>query len=98
LDPESPNDYSRTQGKKKLPGVYRDFAPFLTLGFQLAAAVIIFFLIGHWVDKKLGIEPVGKLIGVLIGSIGGFVKFFKSVASLTADKEKRLYNKKIHED
>jgi F0F1-type ATP synthase assembly protein I len=99
MNSESPN--SGTQDKKKkveIQGTYREYGPYLTLGFQLAAAVVLFFLIGHWIDNRYGIEPVGKLVGVLIGSIGGFVKFFKSVASLTADKEKQLGNKKRNED
>ncbi len=72
---------------KKISGVYRDLAPFLTLGFQLAAAVVVFLLIGHWVDNRFGIAPFGKLVGAVLGSIGGFVKFFKTVASLTSDEK-----------
>jgi F0F1-type ATP synthase assembly protein I len=86
-----------TEKKKDPQSVYRDYASFLTLGFQLAAAVVLFFLLGNWLDNRFGIAPVGKLVGVLIGSIGGFVKFFKTVATLSADEEKRRASDK-HEN
>jgi F0F1-type ATP synthase assembly protein I len=98
MSPESPK--SGTQGEKKkveIQETYREYAPYLTLGFQLAAAVVLFFLLGHWFDNRFGISPVGKLVGVLIGSIGGFVKFFKTVAILTADEEKQRTSNK-HEN
>ncbi|MGH2569548.1 MAG: AtpZ/AtpI family protein, partial [Bacteroidota bacterium] len=46
------------QNKKRPPGVgtvnkfYKEFGPFLTLGFQLAAAVIVFYFIGSWLDHR----------------------------------------------
>jgi F0F1-type ATP synthase assembly protein I len=98
MNPESPN--SDTQNKKKkneIQGTYRDYAPYLTLGFQLAAAVVLFFLLGHWIDIRFGIAPVGKLVGVFLGCVGGFIKFFKTVATLEADAEKQQASKK-HED
>jgi F0F1-type ATP synthase assembly protein I len=98
MNSESPN--SGTQDKKKkveIQGTYREYAPYLTLGFQLAAVVVLFFLLGHWLDNRFGIAPVGKLVGVLIGSIGGFVKFFKTVATLAADEEKQRASNK-HEN
>jgi F0F1-type ATP synthase assembly protein I len=95
MNSNSPNDKSTE--KKVYQRVYRDFAPYLTLGFQLAAAVVVFFLLGHWLDNRFGIAPVGKLVGVLIGCIGGFIKFFKTVATLEADEEKQRASNK-HEN
>jgi F0F1-type ATP synthase assembly protein I len=92
---ESPN--SETQNKKKkneIQGTYREYVPYLTLGFQLAAAVVIFFFLGDWIDKRYGIAPIGKLVGTSIGMIGGFVKFFKSVASMIAEEEKKRLSSK----
>jgi F0F1-type ATP synthase assembly protein I len=86
----SPNRQPKTEQKKEsIPNISRNYAPFLTMGFQLAAAVVIFLLLGHWCDKKFGIEPFGKLIGLLLGSAGGFIKFFRTVASITADEERQ---------
>ena len=89
MNSESPN--SGTQGKKKkvdIQGTYREYGPYLTIGIQLAAAVVVFFFLGDWIDKRYGIAPIGKLVGISIGIVGGFIKFFKSVASLIADEER----------
>jgi F0F1-type ATP synthase assembly protein I len=96
MDSESPNRQTNTEHKKEnVPSFSRNFTPFLTMGFQLAAAVVFFLLLGHWIDKKFDIAPIGKLVGVVVGSTGGFIKFFKTVASITADEEKqRAKNKR----
>jgi F0F1-type ATP synthase assembly protein I len=89
MNSESPN--SGTQDKKKkveIQGTYREYGPYLTLGFQLAAAVVVFFFLGDWIDKRYGIAPIGKLVGTSIGMVGGFIKFFKSVASMIANEER----------
>jgi F0F1-type ATP synthase assembly protein I len=90
MNSDSPNRQSAGEQKKEsVPDVSRNYVPFLTMGFQLAAAVVLFFLLGHWIDKKFDIAPIGKLVGIVIGSTGGFIKFFKMVASITADEEKQ---------
>jgi F0F1-type ATP synthase assembly protein I len=96
MNSESPNrQWNGEQKKESEPSFFRNYAPFLTMGFQLAAAVVVFFSLGYWIDKKLNSAPIGELIGVFIGSIGGFIKFFKTVASITADEEKqRVKNKR----
>jgi F0F1-type ATP synthase assembly protein I len=93
---ESPIRQTESEQKKEsTPGESRNFAPFLTMGFQLAAAVLVFLLIGHWFDKRYSIEPFGKLVGVVIGTTGGLIKIFKTVASITADEEnQRAKNKR----
>ena len=63
-------------------GVYREYGPYLTLGIQLAAAVVIFLVLGVWVDSKLGTSPLFTLLGLLLGSAGGFIKFFRTVSQL----------------
>jgi F0F1-type ATP synthase assembly protein I len=90
MSSESPNRQSTEEQKKEgVPAISRNYVPFLTMGFQLAAAVVLFFLLGHWIDNKFDIAPIGKLVGIVIGSTGGFIKFFKMVASITADEEKQ---------
>ncbi|HCA78898.1 MAG TPA: hypothetical protein DEP53_04110 [Bacteroidetes bacterium] len=85
MSPEPKSDDSG-RGEKPLPGVanaLREVAPYLTLGIQLAAAVILFFLIGWWLDTRQGTAPLFMLIGVLVGFIGGMIKFLKSISELS---------------
>jgi F0F1-type ATP synthase assembly protein I len=68
----------------------REYSPYLTLGFQLAAAVVVFSLIGAWLDSRWDTSPWLLLCGLLLGSVGGFVKFFKTISDLERhDKERR---------
>ncbi len=81
---------SRKEGPGKkdssLGQVVRELGPYMSLGFQLAAAVVGFFLLGHWLDNRYDTSPWLKLLGLLLGTAGGFIKFFKTVARL--DKKK----------
>ena len=61
----------------------RETAPYLGLGIQLAAGVLVFFFLGSWADKKFETTPWLMLTGVTIGFVGGFVQFFRSVSELT---------------
>jgi len=88
MNSESPNSGTQDKKKVEIQGTYREYGPYLTIGIQLAAAVVVFFFLGDWIDKRYGIAPIGKLVGTLVGMIGGFIKFFKSVASMIADEER----------
>ena len=67
--------------------ILRQVAPYLTLGIQLAAGIVIFFLIGWWLDTRYDTSPTFKLIGLCVGSIGGLISFLNSVVKL--DKKEK---------
>jgi F0F1-type ATP synthase assembly protein I len=48
----------------------------LSLAFEFAGAVFLFWLIGRLVDNWLEIEPWGQVIGSLIGWGGGFLHVY----------------------
>jgi F0F1-type ATP synthase assembly protein I len=85
-EPEEPQRRNDSPG---LDHVYRNVAPYLTLGIQLAAAVVFFFLIGWWLDTRLDTSPIFKLIGLFLGFVGGMVKFIRSAMEMSK-KEKSL--------
>lgn len=68
-------------------GSFREYSPYLTLGFQLAAAVVIFLFIGVWLDDRWNTSPWLKLAGLFLGTVGGFIKFFTTVAKLEREQE-----------
>lgn len=73
------------RGGRPFPGVQRtlrEVGPYLTLGMQLAAAVIVFFLIGWWFDARQGTAPLFMLIGIAVGFVGGMIKFLRSISEL----------------
>ncbi len=63
-------------------GWARDLGPFLTLGIQLAIAVVAFFFLGRWLDGILGTGPWLMIGGLLLGSAGGLVQFFRTAIAL----------------
>lgn len=87
MPPELKSDGPRGRGDQSLKQALRELAPYMTLGIQLAAAVVVFFLIGWWLDTRYGTSPTFRLIGLFIGSVGGMIKFLKSAIEL-GNKEK----------
>ena len=55
---------------------------YLTMGIQLALPVVIFALLGRWLDEKYGTSPWLLLAGLAFGAVGGFVKFFSTAVSM----------------
>jgi ATP synthase protein I len=66
-----------------------EFAPYLTLGIQLAVAVIAFFFVGRWLDGIFGTSPWLMIVGLLLGTAGGFLQFFKTAAALGRKQDRR---------
>jgi ATP synthase protein I len=64
------------------------FGPYLALGIQLALSVIVFFFIGRWLDDKFDTSPWLMILGLVVGTAGGFIQFFRTVISLEKEEEK----------
>jgi F0F1-type ATP synthase assembly protein I len=88
-EPKPKDPRRRDETFPGLGQTYRDVAPYLTLGIQLAAAVVFFFLIGWWIDTRLETSPTFELTGLFLGFVGGMIKFFRSAAEMSK-KEKSL--------
>jgi F0F1-type ATP synthase assembly protein I len=73
---DSPN------GNKGENSVIRQLAPYMVLGSQLAASVIVFGAIGWVVDEALQATPLYLAIGLSLGSVAGIVHFLRSVQRL----------------
>jgi ATP synthase protein I len=59
-----------------------DFGPFLTLGIQLAIAVVAFFFLGRWLDGALGTAPWLMIGGLFVGIVGGLAQFLRTASAL----------------
>ena len=70
------------KSNKEPNSIVREASPYLGLGIQLAAGVIVFYYVGSWADGRLHTSPWLMLAGVLIGIVGGFIKFFRTAADL----------------
>ncbi|HEX2049307.1 MAG TPA: AtpZ/AtpI family protein [Actinomycetota bacterium] len=50
-----------------------DAASMMSLGFEFAGAVLLFWFLGRLVDGWLGTEPWVQLAGAILGWIGGTI-------------------------
>jgi len=48
-----------------------------SIGFQIAASLLLFGWIGYLIDKKFSTEPIGLLIGLLIGGLASLYQIWK---------------------
>ena len=61
---------------------YKEIGPYLGLGFQLAATVLIFLFIGDWLDKKYNSSPIFTLIFAILGISIGLYSVIKTIIGL----------------
>jgi F0F1-type ATP synthase assembly protein I len=71
------------------PGGWRsDIGPYLTMGMELAIAVVGMFFIGRWVDASWNTAPWGMFIGLILGTAGGFIRFIRRALAMGAAQPK----------
>jgi ATP synthase protein I len=71
----------------KFTEVYRDVGPYLGLGFQLAASIILMFFLGWWLDKQFGSSPLLTIIFSFLGGFAGIYSVIKAVLELNKKKK-----------
>ena len=47
------------------------------IGFQLAAMVVGGLIVGQWLDSRWSTTPWLTLVGLIVGSIGGFYNLIR---------------------
>ena len=50
------------------------------LGAQFGAVIIVFSLVGNWLDEQLGTRPLLLILGVLLGFAGGTISIVRAVS------------------
>jgi F0F1-type ATP synthase assembly protein I len=70
----------REKGLSSLAEGYRKAAPYLAASTNLVVAVGVFTGLGIWLDRKLETRvPWFTMAGAIIGMVGGFISFFRTV-------------------
>ncbi|MCF6271362.1 MAG: AtpZ/AtpI family protein [Melioribacteraceae bacterium] len=68
--------------KNDLTKTYKDIGPYLGLGTQLAATMVLMFFLGRWLDEKLELTPILTISFALFGGFAGIYNFIKAVLNL----------------
>jgi F0F1-type ATP synthase assembly protein I len=77
--------------KKKFKSVaesMQQVGPYLGLGTQLAATIVVMFFLGRWLDEKFNTFPILILIFTFGGAATGLYNFIKTVLELNEKRKK----------
>jgi ATP synthase protein I len=77
---------------KETAGILQAAAPYLTLGIQIAAAVVMFLFVGKYADERFGTKPWLMVAGIVLGFAGGMIHFFRAVIALSTKEENERRN------
>lgn len=75
----------------KITESYKTYGPYIGLGTQLAATIILMFFLGRWLDQKLNTYPILLIVFSFLGGFAGIYNFIKTVLNLN---EKKKFEKK----
>lgn len=73
---------SKENSSKKFTESYRSVGPYLGLGTQLAATIVLMFFLGRWLDEQFDTTPLLIIIFSFIGGFAGIYNFIKTVINL----------------
>lgn len=66
------------------PRDHRSSTPrLLSMGVELAAALVGFCLLGYWIDTKYDTTPWGLLICACLGLVGGMYNLIRTALAVT---------------
>lgn len=66
---------------------YKDVAPYVGLGLQLAVIVTVMVFIGIWLDGQFDTKPILTVVCAFFGVFAGMYTFIKSVLKAGNDKK-----------
>lgn len=73
---------NKNNNRKPIYTVYKEVGPYLGLGTQLAASIVLMFFLGKWLDGKLDTFPWLTILLAFFGGAAGLYNFIKAVLNL----------------
>ena len=71
----------------KVLETYKDIGPYLGLGTQLAATIILMFFLGRWLDSQFETHPILTIVFSFFGGFAGVYNFIKTVLNMNEKKK-----------
>ncbi len=56
---------------------YGEGYKYVSYGLTFAGGVIVFMLLGLWVDRRLNVVPLFTIVGTLLGSVMSFLSVYR---------------------
>jgi F0F1-type ATP synthase assembly protein I len=71
----------------KFTETYHEVGPYLGLGTQLAATIVLMFFLGRWLDGQFDTHPILTIICSFFGGFAGVYNFIKTVLNMNKKKK-----------
>lgn len=84
-----PPEEKKKGESEKFGKTFRESGQFLGSGIQMAAAVVIMYFVGIWIDGKFESAPWGMIVCVFFGATAGLVHFIREVNELSKKEAKK---------
>jgi F0F1-type ATP synthase assembly protein I len=68
----------------------------LTLGLQMAVAVVAFVFLGVWLDGIFDTRPVLTVLGAAIGVTGSLIRFIRTAIELGKQSDRDMAEQRKH--
>ncbi len=65
-----------------LTNTYKEIGPYLGLGTQLAATIVLMFFLGKWLDDEFELYPILTIVFSFVGGSAGIYNVIKSTLNL----------------
>ena len=72
---------------EKLSNSFKDVGPYLGLGTQLAATIVLMFFLGRWLDSQFNTFPLLIIIFSFLGGFAAIYNFIRVVLQLNNNKK-----------
>ncbi|MCI0448742.1 MAG: AtpZ/AtpI family protein [Chlorobi bacterium] len=72
-NPEKTSEFQKAAKSYRTAWVYAEYA------VQYGVAIVLCALIGYWLDNWLNTGNILMIIGVILGSIGGFINLLRAL-------------------
>ncbi len=77
----------KKEKQNNLFNTYKDVGPYLGLGTQLAATIVLMFFLGKWLDEKFNLFPLLTIVFSFIGGGAGIYNFIKATLDINSKKK-----------
>ena len=78
-DPKNRSGFELGRSLEYFQNIVKESGPAASASYTLVASVLIFTLLGWYIDSSRGTKPIGILVGLCIGLISGFYHLAKTI-------------------